>query len=51
MLLSSSNWDLLGFIVMAVDVGIIEEVGGDLIFVKKLRRVGGGGVFILEVCW
>ena len=51
MLLSSSNWDLLGLILMAGNGGIIEVVGGGWILVKKLRRVGGGGVFILEVGW
>ena len=51
MLLSSSNWDLLDFISIAVDGGIVEVVGGGWIFVKKLRRVGRGGVFIFEVCW
>ena len=51
MLLSSSNWDLLDFISIAVDGGIVEVVGGGWIFVKKLLRVGRVGVFILEVCW
>ena len=51
MLLSSSDWDLLGFIVMAGNGGIIEVDGGGWIFVKKLIRVGIVGVFILEVCW
>ena len=51
MLLSSSDWDLLGFIVMAGNGGIIEVDGGGWIFVKKLRRVGGGDIFIMEVCW
>ena len=51
MLLSSSNWDLLDFISIAVDGGIVEVVGGGWIFVKKLRRVGIVGVFIFEVCW
>ena len=51
MLLSSSNWDLLGFVSIAVNGGIIEVVGGGWIFVKKLLRVGRVGVFILEVCW
>ena len=50
-LLSSSNWDLLGLILMAGNGGIIEVVGGGWILFKKLRRVGGGGVFILEVGW
>ena len=51
MLLSSSNLDLLGFVSIAVNGGIIEVVGGGWIFIKKLLRVGRVGVFILEVCW
>ena len=51
MLLSSSNWDLLGLILMAGNGGIIEVVGGGWIVVKKLRRVGGGGDVTLEVGW
>ena len=51
MLLSSSNWDLLRFVSIAVNGGIIEVVGGGWIFIKKLLRVGRVGVFILEVCW
>ena len=34
MLLSSSNWDLLGFIVMAGIGGIIEVVGGGGCFIE-----------------
>ena len=51
MLLSSSNWDLLGLILMADNGGIIEVVGGGWILVKNLRRFGGGGDVILEVGW
>ena len=51
MLLSSSNWDLLGLILIAGNGGIIEVVRGGCILVKKLRRVGGGGDVILEVGW
>ena len=51
MLLSSSNWDLLGLILMAGNGGIIEVVGGGWIVVKKLRRVGEGVHVTLEVGW
>ena len=47
MLLSSSNLDLLGFVSIAFNGGIVEVVGGGWIFVRKLRRVGRVGVFIL----
>ena len=50
MLLSSSNWALLGLVLMACNGGIIEVVGGGSILVIKLRRVGIEVVFILEVC-
>ena len=51
MLLSSSNWDFLGLILMADNGGIIEVIGGGWIVVKKLRRVGGGCDVTLEVGW
>ena len=51
MLLSSSNWNLLGFILMSCNGGIIEVVGGGSILVNKLLRVGLVVIFILEVVW
>ena len=51
MLLSSSNWDLLGLILMACNGGIIEVVGGGWIVVTKLRRVGRVVDVTLEVGW
>ena len=51
MLLSSSNLDLLGLVLMACNGGIIEVVGGGSIVVIKLRLVKIGVVFILEVSW
>ena len=49
MLLSSSNWDLLGFVSIAVNGGITEVVGGGWDVVNKSRRVGGGRDVTLEV--
>ena len=48
-LLSSSNLDLLGYLLVTGNGGISEVVGGGWSVVKKSRRVGGGGDDTLEV--